>query len=105
MIDRAEKNRRNMLKAKECKLHDFDIPAAIQRERTKQEKFGVILGNISAKNYVLCRCKNCGAKMALWYAGPYMDGRRAAEREAENDNKHRDCSMGRILGSTAKSIS
>lgn len=81
-MTKREKVRSNVYKLSSCKSHYFDIPAAIERERTKQEKFGVILGNISAKNYVMCRCKNCGGKVVLWYAAPYMDGKRAAEREA-----------------------
>lgn len=76
---RAEEIRRNVLRIQSCKLHEFDIVGAIKREKMKQEKFGVILGNVSSK-WFICRCKNCGGKMALWYAQPYMDARRAMEQ-------------------------
>lgn len=70
-----EKVRRNEARLKSCKLHDFDWRAAIKRDRASREKWGVEVGIystvVTASGY--CRCKNCGGKMPIMYAAPYMD--------------------------------
>lgn len=66
-----KKEQRNKARILNCKLHSFDCYGAIQREKAKQDKYGVIvpLPPIAIR----CRCKNCGGTMSLMYAGPYMD--------------------------------
>ena len=70
----GKKNRkemRNRLRILECGLHNFDCKEAIQREKCKQDKFGISLPIPPIA--IRCRCKNCGGVMSLLYAMPYME--------------------------------
>lgn len=84
-----EKSRRNKARLLNCRLHSFDCAGAAEREKRKQEKWGVAipLPPIAIK----CRCKNCGGVISLMYAAPYMEALKhvrtvheglAAERDA-----------------------
>lgn len=65
-----EKAFRNAARIKSCKLHDFDWKKAIADHKARQEELGVILG---VRPVIMCRCKNCGGKISVLYAGAYMD--------------------------------
>lgn len=79
-----EKARRNKARITGCKLHSFDCAGAVEREKRKQEEWGVSMPipPIAIK----CRCKNCGGVMSLVYAAPYMEALKHAREQEENDN-------------------
>lgn len=66
-----KKEQRNKSRILGCKLHSFDCFEAIQREKARQEKYGVRLPLPPIA--VRCRCKNCGGTMSLMYAAAYME--------------------------------
>lgn len=65
-----EKAFRNAARIRSCRLHDFDWKKAIADYKARQEKLGVVLG---VRPVIMCRCKNCGGKISVLYAGAYMD--------------------------------
>lgn len=67
-----EKARRNAARIKSCKLHDFDWKKSLADEKARQDEIAVSIP-IPIFYRVCCRCKNCGGKMPLIYAAPYMD--------------------------------
>lgn len=78
-----KQRQRNKARILNCKLHSFDCRGAIEREKLKQEKWGVStpLPAISIR----CRCKNCGGTMSLMYAAPYMEALKHVEKQ---EGKH-----------------
>lgn len=70
----GKKNRkemRNRSRILKCGLHNFDRKEALQREKCKQDKFGISIPIPLIA--IRCRCKNCGGAMSLLYAMPYME--------------------------------
>lgn len=82
----GEKRRRNAARLARCPLHDFDWRAAIAKQMNRraavQERYGITV-NVRAQWF--CRCKNCGGKIAVEYAGAYMDGVRDARRAMQRE--------------------
>lgn len=76
---------RNQARLKSCTIHEFDWRGAIKAERARrlarQEETGVI---VNVRLPYICRCKNCGGKVLVEYAGAYMDGVKAALKQKEN---------------------
>lgn len=79
MSKAGEKARRNKARILNCRLHSFDCPGAIEREKRKQEKWGVSIPLMPIA--IRCRCKNCGGTMPLLYAAPYMEALNHAQRD------------------------
>lgn len=67
----VEKERRNRARIKRCRLHSFDCSGALEREKEKQEKWGVSIPLFPIA--IRCRCQNCGGTISLMYAMPYME--------------------------------
>lgn len=72
---------RNAARLACCEVHDFDWQDAARRakarKKAREDRYGVILG---VREIVWCRCKNCGGKISIDYAVPYMMGAHAAYR-------------------------
>lgn len=71
-LHKVQKQRqRNKARILSCELHSFDCRGAIEREKAKQEKWGVSIP--ISPILIRCRCQNCGGTMSLMYAMPYME--------------------------------
>lgn len=84
-----EKTRRNEARIKSCKLHDFDWKKSLQRDKERRSRWGVEVAMspavVVACGY--CRCRNCGGKMPITYAAPYMDAVEQMEK-IENPGRY-----------------
>jgi len=69
-----EKTRRNNARINSCKLHNFNWKKSIadaKERRDKWPKEKPMPATMMADIY--CRCKNCGGRISVAYAGPYME--------------------------------
>ena len=89
MKDKRRERIKNRTLLKSCVLHDFpwreSVAAAIERKKARELRTGV-----SVPLYlwqVQCRCKNCGGKISVRYAGPYMDAVHHMRRIYERSNQ------------------
>ncbi len=80
-----EKTRRNAARINSCKLHDFDWRKRIEAEKKRRENSGVEVPiPPTIKTEISCRCKNCGGKMPVSYAAPYMEALEHAKALTES---------------------
>ena len=81
---RAERLKRNIARLNSCALHEFqwrdDVKRAVERKRRMEEETGVSLG---VRVPIWCRCKNCGGKVSLQYAGGYMDAVKQMKKQSQ----------------------
>lgn len=75
------KEQRNKARILSCKLHSFDCFEAIEREKAKQEKWGVSVPLLPIS--IRRSCKNCGGTMSLMYAAPYMEALKHVRKQEE----------------------
>lgn len=80
----AREAKKNEALLKSCKLHHFNWRKDVGREKERRQMWGVdmpAMERIAAAS-VHCRCKNCGGKVPVAYAAPYMD---AVEQMKKNE--------------------
>lgn len=85
-----KKAMKNEAMVESCKLHDFDWKAAIKKEEERRKRWGVELGRLIVTNPGYCRCKNCGGKLPIMYAAPYMEAVEHMKRLEEQNSGRAD---------------
>jgi len=79
---REAQSRRNLVRLKNCRLHNFDWKRDIDRYKKRRDEAGVILGNFTPE--IMCRCKNCGGKVLISCAVGYMEALKHISEIGEN---------------------
>ena len=69
-----KKTRRNDARINSCKLHSVDWKKSIVDAKERRDKWpeGKPMPATMTAG-IFCRCKNCGGRISVMYAGPYME--------------------------------
>ena len=69
-----EKARRNEARINSCKLHNFDWRKSLADAKERREKWAIETPMpVTMTGDIYCRCKNCGGRISVMYAAPYME--------------------------------